>query len=159
MKYLSKEAYRDKVRGCWLGKNIGGTLGAPFEAVRSAADIEFYTHDLSVGALPNDDLDLQLAWLNACERFGTAVDAKILSEYWISAVTPNWAEYGVAKTNLRLGLEAPLSGGFENAFKDSNGAWIRSEIWACLMPGHPELAVRYAYQDAIVDHADEGVYA
>ncbi|MBE5761284.1 MAG: ADP-ribosylglycohydrolase family protein [Clostridiales bacterium] len=159
MKYLSKEAYRDKVRGCWLGKNIGGTLGAPFEAVRSAADIEFYTHDLTVGALPNDDLDLQLAWLNACERFGTAVDAKILSEYWISAVTPNWAEYGVAKTNLRLGLEAPLSGGFENAFKDSNGAWIRSEIWACLMPGHPELAVRYAYQDAIVDHADEGVYA
>ena len=29
---LSQEEYRDKVLGCWMGKNIGGTLGAPFEA-------------------------------------------------------------------------------------------------------------------------------
>ncbi len=159
MKTISKEEYHDKVYGCWLGKNIGGTLGAPFEAKRTAVDLEFYTHDLSMGALPNDDLDLQLSWLCAAERFGTAVDAKILAEYWVSTITPNWAEYGVGKTNLRLGLEPPVSGGFCNAFKDSNGAWIRSEIWACLMPGHPDLAVRYAYQDAIVDHADEGVYA
>lgn len=112
-----------------------------------------------MGALPNDDLDLQLAWLCAAERFGTSVNAKILAEYWVSVITQNWAEYGVGKTNLRLGLEPPVSGGICNAFKDSNGAWIRSEIWACLMPGHLELAVRYAYQDAIVDHADEGVYA
>lgn len=159
MKTISKEEYRDKVRGCWLGKNIGGTLGAPFEACREAHDLEFYTHDLAAGVLPNDDLDLQLSWLCAAERFTTAVDAKILAEYWVSTIVPNWAEYGVGKANLRLGLEPPVSGGFCNAFKDSNGAWIRSEIWACLMPGHPELAVRYAYQDALVDHADEGMYA
>ena len=156
---ISKESYRNKVRGCWMGKNIGGTLGAPFEGIRISEDIEFYTEDLSKGAIPNDDLDLQLAFLNAAERFGKAVDAKILAEYWVTAITPNWAEYGVGKTNLRLGLQPPVSGGFVNHYKDSNGAWIRSELWACLMPGHPELAVRYAYQDAIVDHADEGVYA
>lgn len=38
---ISKEEYRDKVRGCWLGKNIGGTLGAPFEAYREAHDLTF----------------------------------------------------------------------------------------------------------------------
>ena len=27
---LSISAYRDKVMGCWRGKNIGGTLGGPF---------------------------------------------------------------------------------------------------------------------------------
>ena len=154
---ISKEEYRDKVRCCWLGKNIGGTLGAPFEAYREAHDLTFYTHDLSKGVLPNDDLDLQLAWLCAAERYGKAVDAKILAEYWVSAIVPNWAEYGVGKTNLRFGLEPPVSGGFHNAFKDSNGAWIRSELWACLAPGHPEIAVRYAYEDAVCDHADEGM--
>lgn len=159
VKRISKLEYLNKVKGCWLGKNVGGTLGAPFESVRTAADVEFYTHDLSFGALPNDDLDLQLAWLNAAEKHGKCVDANILSEYWVTAITPNWAEYGVGKTNLRLGLQPPLSGAYRNAYKDSNGAWIRSEIWACLMPGHPELAVKYAYEDAIVDHADEGVYA
>lgn len=159
MKTISKEEYKNKVQGCWMGKNIGGTLGAPFEAKRGAFDIDFYTEDLSKGAIPNDDLDLQLAFLTAAERYGKAVDSKILAEYWITVITPNWAEYGVSKTNMRLGLQPPLSGAYNNPYKNSNGAWIRSELWACLMPGHPELAVRYAYQDAMVDHANEGVYA
>ena len=122
MATLSMAEYRDKVRGCWLGKNIGGTLGAPFEGSNRAVDLDFYTTDLSAGALPNDDLDLQLAWLCAAERYQTGVNAKILAEYWITAIVPNWAEYGVGKCNLRLGLEPPLSGAYCNAFKDSNGA-------------------------------------
>lgn len=55
--------YRDRVRACWLGKNIGGTLGAPYEGWRDVFDISYYTHDLSKGVLPNDDLDFQLIWL------------------------------------------------------------------------------------------------
>ena len=27
--HLSREDYFDKVMGCWLGKNAGGTLGTP----------------------------------------------------------------------------------------------------------------------------------
>lgn len=60
---------------------------------------------------------------------------------------------------MRMGLNAPSSGKYNNRYKDSNGAWIRSEIWACLAPGHPEIAVKYAIEDACTDHADEGVYA
>jgi ADP-ribosylglycohydrolase len=155
---LSKSEYMDKMRGCWLGKSIGGTLGAPFEPTRGAFDIDYYTVDLSSGMLPNDDLDLQLVWLNAAERFKTEVNAGILADYWMLGIVPNWAEYGVAKSNLRFGITASASGKYNNRFKDSNGAWIRSEIWACLAPGHPEIAVKYAFEDACVDHADEGVY-
>lgn len=151
-------AYRDKVRACWLGKNIGGTLGAPLECWRGAFDLDYYTHDLSQGVLPNDDLDLQLAWLCAAEKYGKGVNAKILGEYWLSFVVADWSEYGAGKNNLRYGLQPPLSGWYGNHNKDSCGCFIRSEIWACLMPGHPELAVKYAYEDAICDHADEGVY-
>lgn len=156
---LSKQSYLDKMRGCWLGKAIGGTLGTPFEPTRGVFDVDFYTSDLENGMLPNDDLDLQLVWLNAAERYGCSVSAEKLSEYWILGIVPNWAEYGVGKSNLRLGINAPASGKFNNKYKDSNGAWIRSEIWACLAPGHPEIAVKYAYEDASVDHADEGVYS
>ena len=46
-----------------------------------------------------------------------------------------------------------MSGYFNNWFRDCMGSPIRSEIWACLAPGAPELAARYAYEDAIVDHA------
>ncbi len=155
---LTFEAYKDKVRACWLGKNIGGTLGAPFECARGVYEIDYYTHDLSKGVLPNDDLDLQLIWLNAAERYGKNVNAQILGEYWISYIVADWSEYGAGRNNLRYGLEPPISGWYHNHNKDSCGCFIRSEIWACLAPGHPEIAVKYAYEDAICDHADEGMY-
>lgn len=155
---LDIKTYEDKVRACWLGKNIGGTLGAPFECWRGVKDLDFYTHDLSVGVLPNDDLDLQLIWLNAAEKYGKNVNADILGEYWLSYIVADWSEYGAGKNNLKAGLPAGISGWYNNHNKDSCGCFIRSEIWACLAPGRPEIAVRYAYEDAIVDHADEGLY-
>lgn len=153
------KTYKDKVRACWLGKNIGGTLGAPFEAYRTTFDADFYTHDLKKGVLPNDDLDLQLIWLNAAEKFGKNVDAEILGDYWTNSIVAYWSEYGAGMTNLSYGILPPYSGKYKNDFKDSCGAFIRSEIWACLAPGNPDIAVKYAYEDACVDHAEEGVYA
>jgi len=155
---LDFDSYKDKVMGCWAGKNIGGVLGAPFEAIRQTNPIEFYTQDLSMGPPPNDDLDLQIIWLSAVERYGRNVNASILGDYWLSYIIPNWSEYGMGKANLRAGLMPPLSGDVDNVYKNSCGSFIRSEIWACLAPGHPDIAARYAYEDAIVDHAEEGMF-
>lgn len=156
---LTYAQYKDKVRACWLGKNIGGTLGAPFECIRGVHDVNYYTHDLTKGVLPNDDLDLQLVWLNAAETYGKSLTAEQLGEYWISYVVADWSEYGAGKNNLRYGLMPPISGWYKNHNKDSCGCFIRSELWACLAPGHPEIAVKYAREDAICDHAGEGMYA
>ena len=156
---LQLNELRDKLAGCWTGKNVGGVLGAPFECKRMIPNVDFYVQDLTQGPPANDDLDLQIVWLAAVERYGRNVNASILGEYWLSFVIPNWVEYGTGKTNLRAGLVPPLSGDVDNTYKNSNGCWIRSELWACLAPGHPEIATRYAFEDAIVDHADEGMYA
>lgn len=157
---LNRQDYLKKVAGCWLGKSIGGTIGAPFEWFRQVNDVSFYIQDLKGEPVPNDDLDLQLVWLYAMENHGIDVNSRTLSDYWLNFVTPHWAEYGTGKTHLRNGLPAPLSGSVDNEFKDSCGAFIRSEIWACIAPGLPEIAARYAYEDAIVDHGDgEGTYA
>jgi len=105
-------------------------------------------------------LDIQLLWLVALEEQGVAIDAHMLGEYFLHFVTPFWAEYGMAKVNLASGLHPPLSGLVNNPYKHSCRAFIRSEIWACLAPGCPELAVKMAYQDAIIDHGDgEGTFA
>lgn len=157
---INLEDYRNKVLGCWMGKNIGGTLGAPMEWRRQVNDVSFYTQDLGGEPLPNDDLDIQLLWLVALEEKGLDLNAHLLSEYWTLYVTPHWSEYGTAKVNMRTGLMPPLSGTVNNAYKDSCGAFIRSEIWACIAPGNPRLAAKYAYEDAILDHGNgEGVYA
>ncbi|MDD5350308.1 MAG: ADP-ribosylglycohydrolase family protein, partial [Chthoniobacteraceae bacterium] len=158
---LNQDDYHNKVLGCWLGKNIGGTLGAPFEWKRQVNDVRFYAQEnLNGQPMPNDDLDIQLLWLCAMEEKGLDVTAHRLAEYWCLYVTPHWAEYGTAKINMRQGLQPPLSGTFQNAYKHSCGAYIRSEIWACIAPGLPHVAARYAYEDAILDHGNgEGMFA
>jgi len=161
---LNRTEYRNKVLGCWLGKNVGGVVGAPYEWKRQVNDISFYTHtDWTIpGGRPmaNDDLDIQLLWLVALEEIGLGIRADRLAEYWCTYVTPHWAEYGTAKINMRQGIMPPLSGTLGNEYKNSCGSYIRSEIWACIAPGAPETAARYAYEDAILDHGDgEGTYA
>ncbi len=157
---LNIETYKDKVNACWIGKNIGGTMGTPYEGTREMLDIHgFVTKPGEV--LPNDDLDLQMVWLYALEKEGPYhITASLLGEFWLSFITPHWNEYGLGKINMRRGLAAPMSGDYENNWKDSNGAWIRTEIWACVTPGAPEAAARYAMEDAKVDHgAGEGTIA
>ena len=152
--------YRKKVQGCWMGKNIGGTLGAPMEWKREINDVTFYQQELKGEPLPNDDLDIQLMWLIAMEKHGVHLDAHVLAEYWLSHLTPHWVEYGNSKAYMRTGLMPPHCSIPNNTYKDSCGSFIRSEIWACIAPGAPDLAVKYAYEDAILDHgAGEGVYA
>ncbi len=69
---LDKDEYWDKVFACWLGKNCGGTLGAPLEkafAQEEPFDIDWYP-ELREGGIPNDDLEMQLIWLKAVEERG-----------------------------------------------------------------------------------------
>lgn len=157
---FGKTTFYDKILGCWIGKNIGGTLGAPVEWFRAIHDFTFYTHDLNGEPLPNDDLDLQLIWLKCLEDKGPTLNARDLGEYWLDYQVANYSEYGLCKGNMRAGFMPPISGTLNNKFKDSCGAYIRTEIWSCVCPGRPDLAVQYAYEDAIVDHGDgEGTYA
>lgn len=150
---LNKNQYLDKLHACWLGKNIGGTMGAPYEGTRHFNDIKGFITD-SGEPMPNDDLDLQLVWLCAMEEIGAdRITTNTLAEYWLDWIPPHWNEYGICKTNLRLGLLPPMSGEVDNEkWKTSNGAWIRSEIWASLAPAAPDVAAKYATMDAMVDH-------
>ena len=114
MKKLTYENYLDKVYGCFLGKTVIGTLGAPFEGVKMPLKLPFLPEMVNT-MLPNDDLDLQLAWLHALETVGPKhLNANVLGETWLGWITPHWNEYGICKTNLALGLLPPMSGEVDN---------------------------------------------
>lgn len=152
---LRSDRYRDQLLGCWIGKNAGGTLGAPVERVwgqEEPFDLSWYP-SLPEGGIPNDDLEMQLIWLAALKQVGPGLVAADLARYWLDHIGYNWDEYGLSKANLRLGLTPPISGYFNNWFTDCMGCPIRSEVWACVAPGFPRIAAQYAYQDAICDHA------
>ncbi|MCS7252515.1 MAG: ADP-ribosylglycohydrolase family protein [Armatimonadetes bacterium] len=148
-----------RVYACAMGKNAGGTLGAPVEGQPGPHNFDWYPK-LQEGGIPNDDLEMQLVWFDAVKRAGWKINSLVLSQAWLTHIGYNWNEYGIAKRNLRWGLQPPLSGAYDNDFfKDCMGSPIRSEIWACLAPASPRIAVRFAFEDAIVDHAGgEGVW-
>ena len=149
--------YRERVLGAWLGKAVGGTLGAPHEGKRHTLNLSYYD-PIPTEMLPNDDLDLQVLWL--CKL---ATDWKGLVSYrnfesaWRDCVGFCWDEYGICLRNLKLGIHAPHTGTYDNYFTDGLGAAIRSELWACLAPGNPQLAAAYAAVDAALDHAGDGI--
>jgi ADP-ribosylglycohydrolase len=155
---LTRETYRDKVYGGWVGKQIGGTLGSPLEGKKEIFSLSFYD-PIPGQATANEDLDFQLVWLHALRKHGIGVSTDDLTDAWLEHVTYHWDEYGYATYNLRRGLEPPLSGSFNNWFKHASGAPIRSEIWAMIAPGAPQVAATYAHRDGSIDHAEEGVWA
>ncbi|MGQ9790656.1 MAG: ADP-ribosylglycohydrolase family protein [Armatimonadota bacterium] len=156
---ISLEEYRDKVYACWLGKNIGGTLGAPYEGQKNVHSLTFYD-PLPDKSAPNDDLDLQLVWLEMLRERGIYPTLSDFADYWKKHLAPYpWNEYGFCQRNLARGLHPPISGCFENYYIDEMGSPIRSEIWACVAPGDPQLAASLAWMDAALDHAGgEGTY-
>lgn len=156
---MDMNVLRDKIYGCWLGKNIGGTLGAPIEGRCDFMDIKWFPELGEKGCIPNDDLDLQLLNLHALEHYGPSLRAEQLGRQWAEHNYFPVDEYGYAVTNLRRGLQLPLAGCYNNIFTSCMGSPIRSEIWAVICAGRPKLAAFYAWQDAVVDHAGgEGIY-
>ncbi|HHW48635.1 MAG TPA: ADP-ribosylglycohydrolase family protein [Clostridiaceae bacterium] len=158
MRELSYHDYMKKLLGCYTGKAVGGTLGMPYEGVLRVSDVTYY--DGITGKMAgNDDLDLQVVWLENILRCGLPINRRTLADSWEKAVACAPDEYGVCRKNIRCKLFPPLSGYYDNKFGAGMGAAIRTEIWAALCPGDPDLAVKLTKEDAICDHFDDGVHA
>lgn len=153
------EEYLDKIHGCWYGKCLGGAAGAPVEGIKKVIDVQDFTQIFNPD-LPNDDLDLQLLWLDTLETKGVLINACDLADAWVEKCWYPFSEYGYFLKNYMRGIKPPYSGMINNEFfKEGMGCPIRSEIWGLICPGDPDLAAAYAYMDATLDHAGNSVYA
>lgn len=156
---LDDVQYRQKVLACWLGKSVGGTLGQSFEGLEGPIEVDYYV-PVPDGMVPNDDLDVQVAYAGVIAAAKPPrVDRHLIAEAWRHHLKFPWNEYAVGKRNLAEGIEPPHSGSFDNWFSCGEGAVIRTELWACLAPGEPARAGAYAYEDACFDHAGDGIWA
>jgi ADP-ribosylglycohydrolase len=152
MRKISYENYLDKIWGGWVGKCAGGILGAPVEGFKCFHQIEL-SEKLFETNYPNDDLDLQVLWLELIRQKGPWIDENDMGRFWLEHVDFPWAEYGLASRNLVCGVYPPLSGKHNNDYWNRGmGSPIRSEIWGMLCAGDPEKAAYYAKMDSSLDH-------
>lgn len=156
---LNYNTFLDKVHGCWYGKCLGGAAGAPVEGIKKIIDVDDFS-DIFNPNLPNDDLDLQILWLDVLREKGTIINSCDLADAWVAKCWYPFSEYGYFLKNYMRGVKPPYSGLLNNSFfKEGMGCPIRSEIWGIISAGNPKLASEYAYMDACLDHADNSVYA
>jgi len=154
---FSQEVYQDKVFGCWAGKCLAGAIGMPFEGVPYQPDLE--VENINIQDVPNDDLELQLIWLVALEKYGLDLNLEHLAKYWVDDIKHGCDEYSMAIRNIKRGIMPPASGWEDNFFVDGMGGAIRSEIWATVFPDRPDAAGYFAANDAMVDHWGDGVWS
>lgn len=149
---INYKDYIDRVKGCFIGKTVIGTLGAPYEGVKMPMELEFKPEMIDT-MLPNDDLDLQVLWLEVVEKKGLGFTSKDLLDSFCENCDYSPGEYAIMRKNHEKGIMPPYSGRFCNDFyRCGNGCPIRSEIWACLSPGNPIQAAGLAGRDGIIDH-------
>ncbi|MHC1694810.1 MAG: ADP-ribosylglycohydrolase family protein [Eubacteriales bacterium] len=159
MKKLDYQTYLDKIYGCFIGKAVVGTMGAPYEGIKMPLDVKF-TPELFQAMLPNDDLDLQVLWLDAARVKGPDFTSYDLLERFVNYCDYSPGEYAIMRKNWARGIYPPLSGKFCNDFyTEGMGCPIRSEIWACLAPADPTRAADFSSRDGVLDHYGESVNA
>lgn len=156
---INYNKFLDKIHGCWYGKCLGGAAGAPVEGIKKIIDVNDFAEIFNPD-LPNDDLDLQLLWIDVLHEKGTVINSCDLADAWVKKCWYPFSEYGYFLKNYMRGIKPPYSGIVNNSFfKEGMGCPIRSEIWGVISAGNPDLAAEYAYMDACLDHADNSVYA
>ena len=91
-------AYLDKVYGCFLGKTVIGTLGAPYEGIKMPLELPFGPEMINT-MLPNDDLDLQVLWLDVAEQYGPDFTSDQLLDRFVNYCDYSPGEYAVMRKN------------------------------------------------------------
>ena len=114
-RHLAYADYYDKVYGCFLGKCIGGTAGGPAEGRKELLDFPL-NEELLHKCLPNDDLDLQILWLELIETKGFDITARDMADEFYQKVPYGPGEYAYFQKNYARGIFPPLSGRFNNRY-------------------------------------------
>jgi ADP-ribosylglycohydrolase len=122
---------------------------------------------------PDDDIHYSLAGLAIIEQHGPDFTWSDVAQWWMSHIpmsdictaeaqallnwmnrTARWGSDGGA----RSAATAEHCRRFRNPYREWIGAQIRSDGWAWVCAGKPELAAEFAYRDACWTHERNGIY-
>lgn len=156
-----------KARGCLLGLAVGDALGQPTEGKsleyiqKTWGRIDDFLTEQPGGS---DDTEYALFSASLLLKHGLSLNASHIAGAWrvhLASQTEGFKGAGFSEMaaieNLRKGLNPPQCG--EHIHSLSDGLAMRVGPFGIVAPGEPDFAARLAYEDGIVSHAGEGIFA
>jgi hypothetical protein len=122
---------------------------------------------------PDDDIHYSIAGLCIMETYGPGFSWTDVADWWIShfplsalctaeaqamlnyaSRTARWGSDGGARSSAT----PEFCRRYRNPYREWIGAQIRSDPWAWVAAGNPELAAEFAFRDASWTHTANGIY-
>lgn len=117
-----------------------------------------YTQEGMHSVPVDDDITYTVLGLLIAERFGLQFTTDDVALAWIDWLPVACTAEDVALKNLKNGVSADHAADIDNPYCQWIGAAIRSDPWAYICAGQPELAAKMAYVDAYLTHRRNGIY-
>ncbi len=160
---LPKEVYLDKCRGGWAGQMIGVVTGAPYEFEYNGKiqedPIRPWKPGQVGGALNQDDLYVEMTWLDALLEHGPDITMHQAGEAF-AATTYGLAEANnTGRQNIRYGIAPPMSGHPKhNRHADDIDFQIEADVIGIICPGLPRESNRLCDVFGHLMNYGDGVY-
>lgn len=158
--------YKERMHAGWVAQIAGGAYGTALEGYFGCAlrdtfgeKLDSYVRDVDTF---NDDITFEIAFLDAMDKRKDKtkiITSFEIAEGWLKHIPYAWSAEYYALENLRRGVFPPESGNLHNYFGEWIGAQMRTMAAGLVAPANPALAARLAYEDSIISHTKNGVYA
>ena len=159
---ITAETLKDKIAGGWAGKMIGVTYGAPSEFKAQAKTFEdtinWVPKDVK-GSLWQDDLYVQLTFLETMDQFGIDAPAKKFQEFFAKSGYELWHANVQGRKNYFDSIFPPQSGHPDyNIHADDIDFQIEADYIGFMCPGMPQTAHKIADKIGHIMNYGDGVY-
>ena len=159
---ISAEVLKDKIAGGWAGKMIGVSYGAPTEFRAKGKtfedSIKWIPSDVK-GSIWQDDIYVQLTFLETMDQFGIDAPAKKFQELFAKAGYQLWHANVQARKNYFDSIFPPQSGNPEyNLHADDIDFQIEADYIGFMCPGMPQTANKIADKIGHIMNYGDGVY-
>lgn len=160
---ISITEFEDKLRGAWAGKMIGVSYGAPYEfqynGVIQDEPIRVWQPEFVNNSLNQDDLYVQMTFLEALVDKGLGITSKEAGEFFKNTKYNLWHANKEARLNLQAGIFPPESGSPRyNPHANDIDFQIEADVFGIISPGMPVTGVRIAEQFGRIMNYGDGLY-
>ncbi|MGL5722424.1 MAG: ADP-ribosylglycohydrolase family protein [Brevinema sp.] len=160
---IDPQKWNSQTRSAWWGMLIGGAYGTPLEGWNGQRLRDTYGDSLKSYVcqgltLYNDDVTFPLCYL---DFLGTQqeITALNLGREWVRHLSFAMTAEKYALEALSQGYAPPVTATLTPYFGEWIGASMRTGFWGMIFAGDPKRAMHAAYEDAIISHHYNGVYA